>query len=168
MGETSSVMTAHVLDQIPELAGIATYAQAARVGYSVEDNVARLLRFHWVERRLMAALTAHLTAEPVWEVKCALALHQWQSAEHVNALRIRIGEMRHPSPPLEVAPDAALDRFLDELVHSADTAELLAGIYEVGYASLSDAYRAHIEHTNPLVDHPTRRVLRIALDETVE
>ena len=159
-------MAVHPLNQIPELAGIATYAQAARIGFSVDDNVARLLRFHWVERRLMAALIAHLTAEPVWEVKCALALHQWQSAEHVNALRIRIGEMRHPAPALEVAPDAALDRFLDELVRSANTAELLTGIYVVGYASLADAYRAHIAHINPLVDHPTRRLLRIALSET--
>ena len=161
-------MLTHALDAIPELAGIATYAQASRIGYSVEDNVARLLRFHWVERRLMAALIAHLTAEPVWEVKCALALHQWQSAEHVNALRLRIGEMRHPAPVLDVAPNVALDRFLDELVHSASTAELLAGVYRVVYASLAEAYRAHIAHTNPLVDHPTRRLLRIALGETEE
>ena len=32
--------------RIPELAGIATYAQAARVGYSVEENVQRLQRMH--------------------------------------------------------------------------------------------------------------------------
>ena len=159
-------MPTHALDDIPELAGVATYAQASRIGYSVEENVARLLRFHWVERRLMATLIAHLTAEPVWEVKCALALHQWQSAEHVQALRRRIGEMRHPAPLLDVAPDEALDRFLDELVHSASTAELLAGVYRVVYASLAEAYRAHIAHTNPLVDHPTRRLLRIALGET--
>jgi hypothetical protein len=159
-------MLTHPFDQIPELAGVATYADAARVGYSVDDNVGRLLRFHWVERRLMAALVAHLTAEPVWEVKCAFALHQWQSAEHVNALRTRIAEMRHPAPPLDVAPTEALDRFLDELLWSSDTAELLAGVYGVGYAALAEAYRAHIEYTNPLVDHPTRRMLVVALAET--
>ncbi len=159
-------MPTHPFDDIPELAGLATYADAARVGFSVDDNVARLLRYHWTERRLMAVLIAHLTSEPVWEVKCALALHQWQSAEHVSALRTRIAEMRHPVPPLDVAPDAALDRFLGELLHSANTAELLAGVYEVAFAALADAYREHIERTNPLVDHPTRRLLRIALAET--
>src|SRR3954471_10289509 len=123
---------------LPELAGVATYADAARIGFSVDENVRRLLRFHWVERRLMGILIAHLTAEPVWEVKCALALHQWQSAEHVNALRIRIAEMRHPTPPLDVAPDASLDRFLTELLHSRGTAELLVGIYRVVYPALAD------------------------------
>jgi hypothetical protein len=158
-------VAAHALDRIPALAGIATYAEAAHIGYSVDENVARLLRFHWVERRLMATLVAHLTAEPVWEVKCAIALHQWQCAEHVMSLRVRIGEMRHPAPKLDVAPDAALDRFLDELVQSTSTAELLAGVYDVAYTSLADAYRTHIEVTNPLVDYPTRRLLRIALGE---
>jgi len=159
-------MPAHPFDDIPELAGITSYDDAARVGYSVDDNVARLLRYHWTERRMMAVLIAHLTAEPVWEVKCALALHQWQGAEHVSALRARIAEMRHPVPPLDVAPDPALDRFLAELLHSANTAELLAGMYDVAYPALADAYREHIARTNPLVDHPTRRLLRVALTET--
>ena len=39
--------------RVPELAGTATYEQAARIGYSVEENVQRLLRLHWAERRLM-------------------------------------------------------------------------------------------------------------------
>jgi hypothetical protein len=161
-------MPHHPFDSIPPLAGLASYEEAARVGYSVDDNVARLLRDHWTERRLMSVLIAHLTAEPVWEVKCALALHQWQGAEHVSALRARIAEMRHPVPPLDVAPDAALDRFLDELLRSVNTAELLAGVYEVAHAALAEAYRNHIARTNPLVDHPTRRLLRIALADTEE
>src|SRR5690348_10289715 len=159
-------MPAHPHDRIPELAGLASYEEAARVGFSVDGNVARLLRYHWTERRLMAVLVAHLAAEPVWEVKCALALHQWQGAEHVSALRARIAEMRHPVPPLDNAPAAALDRFLGELLHAAGTAELLAGVYGVAYPALADAYREHIAHTNPLVDHPTRRLLGVALAET--
>jgi hypothetical protein len=159
-------MPSHPFDDIPELAGLSTYEDAARIGYSVDDNVARLLRYHWTERRLMAVLIAHLTAEPVWEVKCALALHQWQCAEHVSALRARITEMRHPVPPLDVAPDEALDGFLTELLYSASTTELLAGIYDVAYPALADAYRGHMLRTNPLVDHPTRRLLKLALADT--
>lgn len=156
-------MPSHPLDRIPELAGLATYADAEHIGYSVDDNVRRLLRFHWVERRLMATLISHLPSEPVWEVKCALALHQWQSAEHVEALRTRIAEMRSPVPRLDVSPDDELDDFLEELGRSSNTAELLAGIYQVTYAMLADAYREHLTHTNPLVDQPTRRILRQAL-----
>nr|MDP9178562.1 hypothetical protein [Gemmatimonadota bacterium] len=62
---------------IPELAGISTYADAARIGFSVEENVRRLLRLHWAERKVMRALVAHITSTPEWEVKCAMCLHQW-------------------------------------------------------------------------------------------
>ena len=116
----------------------------------------------------MATLVARLTAEPVWEVKCAFALHQWQCAEHVTALRTRIGEMRAPLPPLDTAPDAALDAFHNELLRSDGTMELLAGIYQVALPALARAYREHIAHANPLVDQPTRRVLRSALAEIDE
>ena len=155
-------------DNLPELAGIATYAEAARIGFSVEENVRRLLRFHWVERRLMSILVAHLTSEPVWEVKCALARHQWQSAEHVDALRRRVMEMRNPAPRLDAIPDGdpsatALDIFLEQVDAAQDTAELLAGVYGVLYPALADAYRDHVARTNPLVDHPTRRILKFAL-----
>jgi len=163
----------HPFDRIPELAGVATYASAARVGYSVDENVRRQLRLHWVERRLMAILVAHLTSEPVWEVKCGFALHQWQCAEHVDALRRRIAEMRSPTPRLDVPPEhdetaAALELFLQEVGAAQDTAELLAGIYRVALPALAEAYRHHLEHTNPLVDHPTRRLMRVALMDIEE
>jgi hypothetical protein len=162
-----------VYDNLPELAGVATYRDAARIGFSVDENVRRLLRFHWVERRLMGILVAHLTSEPVWEVKCALALHQWQSAEHVDALRKRITEMRSPAPRLDELPEgdpnaAALDAFLGQVDAARGTGELLAGVYGVLYPALADAYRAHLSRTNPLVDHPTRRLLRFALIDIEE
>src|SRR5690349_12046838 len=157
-----------VSDNLPELAGLASYSEAARIGFSVDENVRRLLRYHWVERRLMGILIAHLTSEPVWEVKCAFALHQWQSAEHVEALRRRIAEMRNPVPRLDERPEndptaMALDAFLEQVDAARDTEELITGIYDVLYPALADAYRDHMERTNALVDYPTRRLLRFAL-----
>jgi hypothetical protein len=153
--------------QIPPLAGL-DVEQAARIGFSVEDNVRRLLRYHWIERRLVEVAHAHLAATPEWEVKCALALHQWLDAEHVDALRRRIVEMRHPAPRLDRAPDAALEAFLDELLRTRASVELLVGIYGVARPALLAAYRDHLARTNPLVDHPTKRVLEIAAAEEQE
>jgi hypothetical protein len=153
---------------IPELAGTTTYERAARVGYSVAENVQRLLRMHWTERRLMDAMLAHLPSTPIWEVKCALALHQWYCAEHADWLRRRVIEMRHPAPPLDDPPSAELDAFLEELVRAENPAELIIGIYGVALPALRDAYYAHIHDTNPLVDHPTRRFMRFALLEVTE
>lgn len=153
---------------IPELAGVATYATAARVGFSVDENVRRLVRFHWVERRLALMAIAHLPATPEWEVKCALALHQWLDVGHAGALRTRVTEMRNPTPRMDVAPDRALDAFLEEVQRAEDTVELLAGLYGVAHPALASAYRAHLERTNPLVDHPTVRVLKQALVDEEE
>jgi hypothetical protein len=160
----------HAYDAIPELAGVATYKAAARVGYSVAENVRRLLHYSWTERRLMRTLVAHLPSMPIWEVKCAMALHQWQSAEHVEALRNRIAEMRSPVPNLDVAPEdeelVQLDELFEELERTSEPVTFLTIIYGSVYPALSAAYRAHIDETNPLVDHPTRRMLRFALEET--
>ncbi|HEX2080522.1 MAG TPA: hypothetical protein VHG08_22655 [Longimicrobium sp.] len=153
---------------VPELAGLCDYRQAARIGPSVEENVHRLLRLHWTEKRLMEIALAHLPATPEWEVKCALALHQWQDAEHADALRRRITEMRNPAPRLDVPPDAALEAFLDEVLRPHGTLELLAGIYRVARPALVRAYRRQLELSNPLVDHPTRRMIRINLVEQEE
>jgi len=153
---------------IPELAGIASYQAAARIGYSVEENVRRLLRLHWTERRLMDVMLAHFASTPVWEVKCALALHQWYCAQHADWLRARITEMRHPAPPLDEAPDAALDAFLEEVLRAESTEELLVGIYAVALPALRDAYRTHLGQTNPLIDHPTVRLMRLAMAEVTE
>lgn len=150
---------------IPELAGQCTWRDAARIGLSVEENVQRLLRYHWVEQRLFHTAIAHLPATPEWEVKCALSLHQYQDIEHVSALRRRVAEMRSPAPRMDVAPDAALDALMDEALRTRDTIELLAGIYGVIRPALAEAYRRHLAETNPLVDHPTCRLLRFALLE---
>ena len=156
------------MEGIPELAGVATYKRAARIGYSVEENVDRLLRIHWTERRLMDIMWAHLPSTPVWEVKCGLALHQWYCAEHASWLRSRIREMRHPLPTLDAAPNPELDAFLEELLRAANTEELLIGLYGVALPALRDAYYSHIQNSNPLVDHPTRRFMRFALIEVTE
>jgi hypothetical protein len=155
-------------NRIPELAGTATYAQAARIGYSVEENVQRLARMHWTVRRLMETMWAHLASTPVWEVKCALALDQWYCAEHAEWLRRRITEMRHPTPPLDQPPSPELNAFLEEVLRAESPRELVAGVYCVAFPALREAYYNHLQRTNPLVDHPTRRFLRFAVLEIVE
>src|SRR2546423_14200435 len=154
--------------EFPELAGVATFGAASRIALSVDEDVARLMRFRWVERRVLAFFVAHLTSEPVWEVKCAFALHQWQSAEHVDALRRRIAEMRSPTPRLDTIPEndptaGPLEAFLGQVDAARDTQELLAGVYGVLLPALAAAYRDHVARTNPLVDYPTRRLLRFAV-----
>src|SRR5690606_40573563 len=149
---------------LPELAGLCTYDEAARVGFSVDESVRRLLRLHWCEKRLADIAVAHLPATAEWEVKCALSLHQWQDGEHAAAIRKRISEMRSPPPRMDRPADAALDTFLEEVLRARDAVELVAGLGLV-HSALASAVRVYLAGSNPLVDHPTRRVLRFVLIE---
>ncbi len=150
---------------IPPLAGLATYEQAARPGFSVDDNVERMRRYNWVERRLYEISAAFMNPTPEWEVKCALSLHLYLDSEHSQALRQRVAELRRPPLYLDQPPDDRLEAFLAEALRAEDTVELLAGVFQVIRPAILEAYRAHLEQTNPLFDFPTCRLLTIAIQE---
>jgi hypothetical protein len=147
---------------LPTLAGLATIAAAARPGLGVEACVARLKRYHYAFRRLHEVLTARITAEPIYELKTGFAHHAYLCAEHVAALRTRVGEMREPPLGLEEVPHAALRVFFDEILAAPTTGELLVGVYEKALPALDAALARHLADTNPLADAPSVRLCRFA------
>jgi hypothetical protein len=150
---------------VPRLAGIGSFAQAARAGLSVEECVRRLKRYHYAFKRLHHLLTSRLTAEPLYELKMAFSLHAHLCAEHVSALRRRVGEMREPPLGLEVVPDPHLELFFDEVLAAPGTPELLLGVYGKALPALRAALQRHLDDTNFLADHPSVRLCRFALLE---
>src|SRR5438552_5325043 len=147
---------------LPTLAGLATMEEAARPGLSVEACVARLKRYHYAFVRLHEILTARITAEPIYELKTGFAHHAYLCAEHVEALRNRVGEMREPPLGLEEVPHPALGVFFDEILAAPTTPELLVGLYEKALPALDAALVRHVADTNPLADAPSVRVCRFA------
>ena len=113
---------------LPTLAGLAILAEAARPGLSVEACVARLKRYHYAFVRLHEILTARITAEPIYELKTGFSHHSYLCAEHVEAIRNRVAEMREPPLGLDVVPHPALEIFFDEILAAPTTAELLVGL----------------------------------------
>lgn len=158
----------HPRPGIPELGGVCSYAEAAQPGLGVEENVALLKRYNWVETRLTDLALAYLTSTPEWEVKDALCLHLWHDSEHALWLQSRVAELRHPPHAFHQPPDPALESWLQEALRPASTIELLVSIYRVVRPALLDAYRTHLERTHPLVDQPTRRFLRFIIQEEEE
>jgi len=153
---------------IPPYAGVCSEAEATRPGYGVQRTVELLLRYHYVQQRLMALGVARLPGTPEWEVKAALGLHAWYDAEQTDGWRRRVAELREPPLHLERCPDAALGAWLDELEAAPGTPELVDGIYAVARPALAAAFARQLREANPLADHPTRRLLRIALAEQEE
>src|SRR4030088_1975235 len=147
---------------LPPLAGLATLAEAAKPGLSVEACVARLKRYHYAFLRLHEILTARITAEPIYELKTAFSHHASLCSEHVQALRTRVGEMREPPLGLEAVPHPALEVFFDEILAAPTTAELLVGLYEKAVPALDAALQRHLVDTHPLADAPSVRLCRFA------
>ena len=153
---------------LPALAGLGSIADAAKPGLSVEACVARHKRYHYAFRRLHEIFTARITAEPIYELKTAFSHHAYLCAEHVSAIRTRVGEMREPPLGLEAVPHAALEQFFDEIRAAPTTAELLVGLYEKTLPALDAALERHIADTNLLADAPSVRVCRIARMEVAD
>jgi hypothetical protein len=147
---------------LPALAGLATVEEAGRPGLGVEACVARLKRYHYAFLRLHQILTARITAEKVYELKTGFSHHSYLCAEHVQAMRTRVGEMREPPLGLEAVPDPALEIYFDEILSAPMTGELLAGIYEKALPALDAALARHQADTNPLADAPSVRDCRFA------
>lgn len=147
---------------LPPLAGLCTVEEAAKPGLSVEECVRRLKRFHYCFKRLHQILTARITAEPVYELKTGFAHHAYLCAEHVTALRTRIGEMREPPLGLEDVPHPALGAYFEEIEANWNTEELILGAYTHAMSALDKAIELYLAETNPLTDAPSRRVLRFA------
>src|SRR5436305_1738811 len=115
---------------LPPLAGLCSMADAMQPGLSVEQCVSRLKRYHYAFKRLHQIFTARITAEPIYELKMGFSLHSHLCAEHVTALRKRVGEMREPPLGLDETPDLALEIFFDEIQAAPATEQLLLGLYE--------------------------------------
>jgi len=163
-------MTRVIIDNlgIPPLAGICSYDEACKSGYSVEQSVNLLKRFNYVEKEMQQILSAHLARSPEWEVKCAIGYHLYLDAEHSAAIRKRISEMREPPLHLDKVPDERLRIWLDEAVRAEDTLELLISVYRVIKPEMIRALRKYMSETNLIADQPTYRVLRMILQEEEE
>ena len=133
---------------IPPLAGICTYEEAGRAGYTVEQNVVYLLRYAWIEKLMMDLGIYWMNPMPEWEVKEAYSLHLYLDTEHAGMFRDRISEMRNPPPRMDVAPDARLDVFFKEMLTAENTMERVIGLYGVFKPALLTAYRQHIAEFN--------------------
>jgi hypothetical protein len=153
---------------LPPLAGLCTHEEAARPGMGIEECVRRLKRFHYCFKRLHEIFTARITAEPIYELKVGFSHHAYLCAEHVEAIRKRISEMREPPLGLEEVPHPALEVFFDEILAAERTEDLLFGLYVEAIPALLKALDKYSNDTNPLTDAPSRRVLRFARIELEE
>jgi len=153
---------------LPPLAGLLTMRDATTKGLTVDESVERLKRLHWGLKRLHFALIAHIPAMPIYELKMAFSLHAFYCSEHVGEFAKRVREMRQPPYGLEVAPDAMLDAFFDEVLCAPSTAALLLGFYEKALPAIIRGLKNLMADCNRMFEHPSYRICRFTLLEIEE
>src|SRR6185369_15001062 len=102
--------------------------------------------------RLHEILTARITAEPIYELKTGFSHQSYLCAEHVQALRGRVAEMREPPLGLEDVPHPGLALLFDEMLAAPTTETLLLGVYARAFPAVAAALERYRAATNPLTD----------------
>lgn len=129
--------------------------------YSVEMNSKLLRRYKYIHERLFRCGAGQLPARSHWHLKAALGKHLYEDAEAVGSLRARIVELRTSPLMLQKEPNVTLTLLFEELIQAQSDMELLVGVYRVIKPALLKAYTQHIANTQPLVDYPTIRLLKV-------
>jgi hypothetical protein len=149
----------------PPLAGVCSRADAQRNGYPVEQCTATLHRLAYSAQRLAVLSAVWLPSTPEWELKQALALHGWLSAQHADWMYARIAEMREPPPAMHDIPDERLERAFDEAAAASSSADRVSVLYAVLRPLFDEAVRAYLRGSQPLADQPSHLVLKRVLDD---
>jgi hypothetical protein len=133
--------------------------------YSVGENGRRLLRFFYLERRLMQALGACTLSIREFEVKLETGRHIFFHGNAARLLRERLNEQEKRLKDIDAFRDPEIDQFIDEMLSAQSACELLVGAHQVLGGALATAYRHHIDDTDPVTDVPTIRCLRRILSD---
>ena len=133
--------------------------------FTVKENSRRLLRFFYLERRLMHALGSWTLTIPDYEVKLETGRHIFYHADAARMLRERLTEQEFRPKAIDAYRDPAIDRFIDEMLSAASPAELLVGVHQVVGQAIATTYRHHIDDTDQVTDVPTIRCLKRILTD---
>lgn len=126
----------------------------------VADASAVLKRFYTLERGLMRACAGWFIRTHTVELKHYLAEALWQHAQHADALRTRILELRFPRRDVDKRYDAEMLRFIDGLMRAETAAEVFASLTGVVLPALLAAVDAYCARADALDDAPTFYLMR--------
>jgi Protein of unknown function (DUF455) len=129
-----------------------------RLGYDVDENAIRFSNYLHLLRELVHLHCGWLALAPEFEVKYALSDHLHDDARATSKVRRRLYELRHPSD-YPGAPSEELGTLLDRLGEAATPAAYVELAYGEAKPALLRAFKAHLEHLDPVSDEPSLRLL---------
>lgn len=131
---------------------------------TVNDRARAIATFRFIEVKLMELTAGWTPSTPEMEAKVMFGRHIWDFAQHADALGKRTFELRQPEH-YTLAADPAYQALLTSVGAADDTAQRIAGLYEVIVPGLMRRYENYIAATDPILDEPTIVIMeRIILD----
>jgi hypothetical protein len=121
---------------------------------TVNDRSRAIATFRFIQVKLMELAAAWTPSTPEMEAKVMFGRHIWDFAQHADALGKRTFELRQPEQ-YTLPADTAYQELLHRIASADDTAERIAGLYEVIVPGLIRRYENYISGTDPILDEPT-------------
>jgi uncharacterized ferritin-like protein (DUF455 family) len=131
----------------------------------VEEASTLESRLYRTIRETMRAMAGRISGVTNWEAKKLLARHIWLDAEHANAIRQRVLELRYPRVDVDLDGDKALLAVLAKLPSTNTDGEFLAGVYRIVKPAVLAAVERYLQQSDPLDDAPSHRCLRFVVEE---
>lgn len=128
--------------------------------FSVQENSRRLANYRYLEIQLMEFLGGWCHTTAPLAHKAAFGYHVYDHAQAATLIGERLEQLRSSAERQEPATDAFAQ--LCEVVWKLDSAvDRLVAVYRVLEPHLVSTYVYHADATDPLIDTPSVRLLRL-------
>jgi hypothetical protein len=129
---------------------------------SVSERGRSIATFRHICVWMMETIARWTPITPEMEAKVMMGRHIWEFAQMADALGKRTFELRLPEQH-SIAPVAAYDAFLKEVVKTSSTADRTAVFYDGVIPGIIARFQQYIEATDEILDEPSIVVLQRAI-----
>jgi hypothetical protein len=126
---------------------------------SVSERGRSVATFRYICVWMMETVARWTPITPEMEAKCMMGRHIWEFAQMADALGKRTFELRLPEQH-SIAPVAAYDEFLKDVVKTSTTADRTAVFYDGVLPGIIARFKQYIAATDPILDEPSIVILQ--------
>lgn len=129
---------------------------------SVNERGRSIATFRYICVWMMETTARWTPITPEMEAKVMMGRHIWEFAQMADALGKRTFELRLPEQH-SIAPVAAYDAFLKEIVKTPTTADRTAAFYDGVIPGIIARFKQYIAASDEILDEPSIIILQRAI-----
>lgn len=129
---------------------------------TVSERGRSVATFRYICVWMMETIARWTPITPEMEAKVMMGRHIWEYAQMADALGKRTFELRLPEQH-SIAPVAAYEAFLKDIVKTSSTADKIAIFYDGVVPGIIARFKAYIAATDEILDEPSIVALQRAI-----